>query len=195
MTTPRKPRPPPGAFTYQQALEAGLSKHAVYRLRDGGAIEALGRGVYRRSDARLADPDLLEVGARAPRATLCLTSALARHGLSDAIPSAHDIALPRGTRAPSVTASVTWHHFDAATFDVGREWLQLESGMRIGLFSAERSIVDAFRLRGREGHELAHEALKRWLRRRGSSPAALLKLANALPRCEAPLRRALEVLL
>ena len=160
-----------------------------------GAIEALGGGVYRRSDASLTGSDLAAVAARAPRATLCLTSSLIRHGLSDAIPNAHDVALPRGTRTPVMSAPVSWHHFDAATFDLGRDLMLVERNLCIGLYSAERSIVDAFRLRGREGHELAHEALKRWLLRRGSSPAKLLKLAKALPRCETPVRRALEVLL
>lgn len=186
----------PPTFTYRQARDAGWSKRALYQLRDAGEIEAVGRGVFRRRDAEVGgDPDLLEVAARAPRATLCLTSALVRHGLSDDIPSLHDLALPRGTRAPVLAASVQWHQFDAATFELGREQLLLEPGLELGLYSAERSIVDAFRMRGREGHELAHEALKRWLRRRKSSPAAMLELAKALPRSESPLRRALEVLL
>jgi hypothetical protein len=185
----------PATFTYQQAREAGWSKRALYQARDAGEIEAIGRGVFRRHDAEAGYPDLLEVAARAPLATLCLTSALVRHGLSDAIPERHDLALPRGTRRPALSAAVQWHLFDAATFELGRELVRLEHGLELGLYSAERSIVDAFRLRGREGHELAHEALRRWLRRRGSSPAALLGLAQALPRSEAPLRRALEVLL
>jgi predicted transcriptional regulator of viral defense system len=173
----------------------GLSKHGLYQLRDEGRIEVLARGIYRRSNAAVADPELLEIAKRASRATLCLTTALARHGLSDEIPSAPDIALPRGTRTPATSARVQWHLFDAATFDVGRETLRLDSDTHIGLYSAERSIIDAFRTRGHGGHELAHDALKRWLRRRGAQPAVLLKLATRFPRAAAPLRKALEILL
>ncbi len=39
------------------------------------------------------------------------------------------------------------------------------------------------------------EALRRWLRRRGCSPAQLLKLAAQLPRAESSLRRSLQILL
>lgn len=58
--------------------------------------------------------------------------------------------------------------------------------MALHIYSAERSIVDGFRLRGREGHELANEALKRWLRKPGAQPAKLLAIASSLPRSTAP---------
>ena len=58
---------------------------------------------------------------------------------------------------------------------------------------AERSIVDAFRLRGEVGYELAREALKEWLRR-GGAPARLVELALVLPRAKAPTLAALEAL-
>jgi predicted transcriptional regulator of viral defense system len=183
----------PDTFSYTDARSAGLSKRSLCRLRDEGLIEPLARGLYRRADASLADLDLLAVAVKAPRATLCLATALARHGLSDAIPSRPDIALPRGARAPATDAPVQWHRFDPLSFDVGRETLALNETTAIGLYSAERSILDAFRTRGTEGPELAHEALRRWLRRRGSKPARLLALAAHGPRTVAPLRAALDV--
>lgn len=198
------PRPPgglpsvdglPETFSYAEARAAGLSKYGLYRLRDTGAVEVLGRGLYRRTGAPLTDVGLVAVAVRAPAATVCLSSALARYGLCDAIPVATDVALPRGTRRPAVTATVTWHSFDPTTFNVGRDVLDLDGTTSIGLYSPERSIIDAFRTRGTEGHELAHEALRRWLRRPGSHPAQLLTLAGAFPRVSTPLRAALEVLL
>jgi predicted transcriptional regulator of viral defense system len=183
------------AFTYSQARAAGLSKRGVYRLRDQGLIEPLGRGLYRLAAAPLADLGLIAIATRAPRATLCLATALVQHGLSDAIPAAPDIALPRGSRAPSTRSIAQWHHFDAQTFDLGRGEFALDETTSIGLYSAERSIIDAYRTRRTEGHELANEALRRWLRKRGSQPAQLLSLATNWPRTVAPLRVAMEVLL
>ncbi|RFU21249.1 hypothetical protein D0Z06_12190 [Geodermatophilus marinus] len=185
----------PATFTYAQARQLGLSDWTLYRLRDDHLIEPLGRGLYGRTDLADGDHDLLAIATRAPRATLCLRSALARHGLIDDIPAAIDIALPRGTRTPALDAPFSWHHFDAATFDLGREQIELGAGRTIGLYSAERCIADAFRLAGHEGPELGNEALRRWLRRRGSAPAALLKMAAQLPRAEASLRRSLQILL
>jgi hypothetical protein len=185
----------PATFTYQEARALGLSKRALYEMRDAGEIESLSRGLYRRRDAEPADEQLLEIARRAPLATLCLRTALSRHQLSDEIPAMPDVAMPRGKRVPATRARARWHHFEPATFALGRELLNLETKTAIGLYSAERSIVDAFRLRGREGHDMANEALRRWIRRPGAQPSALLTLAARFPRALTPLRYALEVLL
>lgn len=186
----------PPIFSYAQARQAGLSQRRIYWLRDHGLIEPLAQGTYRRADVDLeADPDLIEISMRAPRATVCLTSALARHHLTDAIPSRIDIALPRGTRRPPTAAPVKWHAFASDTFDIGRDVLPLAADARIGLYGAERSIIDAFRLRHQEGPDLAHEAVKRWLGRRGSSPAELIRIAQHFPKAFPSLRAALEILL
>ena len=186
----------PSTFSYSQALRSGLAKRELYRLRDEGRLERIGRGLYRRADAAApADPDLIEIALRAPRATLCLTTALARHGLSDAIPAELDIAIPRGERAHPTQAPVHWHRFDAQTFGIGRDTLALESGLRIGVYTPERCIIDALRMRAAEGPELGHVALRRWLRVKGAQPARLLTMAKAFPRTLKTLRHALEILL
>ena len=183
-------------FSYTEARGSGLSDRRLYALRDAGVIDQLGRGLFRRTDAgAYADPDLVEIAFRAPRATLCLTSALARHRLTDAIPLRIDVAVPRGQRYPQTQVPVSWHAFATGTFDIGREELTLTDEIAIGLYSAERCIVDAFRLRHLEGPEPAVEALRRWLRRRGSQPATLLAMARGFPKAEPALRGALEILL
>jgi hypothetical protein len=185
----------PSAFTLVQARAAGLTKKRVYTLLERGELAQVSRGVYRRADAADGEHELVEIVLRVPEATLCLETALARYGLSDALITAPDIAVRRGTRPPRAVTPLRWHFFQPETFELGRSLLELSSGIAIGLYSAERSIVDAFRLRGREGHEVANEALRRWLRQRGSAPGRLVELADRLPRASAPLRHALEVLL
>src|SRR5256714_861718 len=164
-------------FTYAQARRAGISDRTLYRLRDTGVIESIGHGLYRRTDIDInADIDLLEIARRARQATLCLTTALARHGLTDEIPARIDVALPRGLHRPITIAPVTWHLFDPDSFAVGRTESVLDEHTAIGLYSPERSIIDAIRLRHPEGPELGYIALKRWLRRPGAPPADLLAL-------------------
>ncbi len=183
----------PATFTYREARERGLSKWRLYQLRDSGVIDVVGHGLFRRADAAPVDMDLIEVAIRAPEATLCLTSALVRHGLSDAIPLEHDIAIPRGRRAHAVSAPVAWHRFEPRTFDLGRELLALDNQTSIGLYSAERCIVDAFRLAGREGPELGVQALRRWLRA-GGKPVDVLEIARQFPHAMPRVRSTLEVL-
>jgi hypothetical protein len=187
--------PLPAAFTFSQARELGTPIRSLYALRDAGLIESLGRGLYSRADAEPSDLTLLAAAIRAPRATLCLRSALARHGLTDDIPLTYDVALPRGTRLPALSEPISWHQFAPETFEIGRQPLPLTDEIAMGIYNAERCIIDAFRLRRLEGPELGNEALRRWLTRRGSQPARLLELAAHFPRASTPLRRSLEVLL
>lgn len=182
----------PETFRYSEALDR-ISERQFRRLKDDGSIIALSRGLYRKSDW-LGDEDLIEIAAKAPQATLCLRSALARHDLIDDIPAEIDIAIPRGSWTPETTAPVRWRHFDTETFDLGRGSLDIDGGRSIGLYSAERSIIDAFRLRHLEGADLANEALKRWLRQSGQ-PSELLALARSFPRALTALRETLEILL
>lgn len=184
----------PNVFTYSQAKRSGLSDRRLYALRDRGEIEQLGRGLFCRAGSP-GDPDLLEIAGRAPQATLCLGSALARHGLSDEIPAVIDVALPRGRRFPVIAAPTRWHRFDEDTFHVGRDTLPV-GDLTIGIYGPERSICDAFRLRHLEGSDQAVEALKRWLPRRGSHASSLLRMARHFgPRAETPIRETLQVLL
>lgn len=182
-------------FTHGEARRAAVSDKRLYRLRDAGEIVALGGGVYRWADAPPADDDLVEIAERVPAGTLCLETALARHGLMDAIPSAIDVAVPRGSTRPALRAPVRLHQFDRATFALGRGQLDIGARRALGIYSAERSIVDVIRLRHREGSDMAWEALRRWLAQPGGSPAQLIELARQVPRAEPALRHALEVLL
>ena len=182
----------PDTFRYSEALEQ-ISERQLRRLLADGRITAVSRGLYRKSDW-LGDDGLIEIASKSPQATICLRSALARHDLIDDIPAELDIAVPRGSWTPETMAPVRWRSFDPATFTVGRELLDIGGGRSIGIYSAERSIVDAYRLRHLDGADLANEALKRWLRR-GGQPSELLRIAKAFPRTITPLRQTLEILL
>lgn len=182
-------------LTIETARQAGLRKDQVYALTEAGELERLGRGVYVYPDR--IDPAWAPLAAATvlkPEATLCLTSALVYHGLSDAITFTTDIALPRGMRHPAGFDHVTWHSFNPDTFHLGRVQIT-QDGVALAAYSAERTIIDSFRLAHQEGTDQAHEALRRWVRQPGHQPSALLDLASAFPRTKPRLRHALEVLL
>jgi predicted transcriptional regulator of viral defense system len=180
-------------FRFRDARALGIQSRDLGDLVAHSEIRRVGRGIYRKSTAMVSDLNLVEIASRAPMSTICLTAALARHDLIDAIPPTLDVALPRGSRHPKTTAPVRWHSFDTSTFDIGRQPETIDgTDLTIGVYSAERCIVDAFRMRGYVGYEIAREALGNWLRIPGSRPAKLLMLAQRIPRSEGPLRTALE---
>ncbi len=100
----------------------------------------------------------------------------------------------RGARVPAGSPSLAWHTFDRATFDVGRDEIAVPgTDDTIGLYSPERTIADAFRLRGSVGYEVARDALREWLRL-GGKPVDLVRVASALPRAKGPIIDALGLL-
>jgi hypothetical protein len=105
----------PSTFSWAEARRDGYSDRWLYDLRDRGELKAIGRGLYGWAGAPSADLDLIEIAHRAQEATMCPTSALARHGPTDTILTAIDIVLPRGQRHPRTHAPVTWHSFAIET--------------------------------------------------------------------------------
>ena len=184
----------PSVFTLAEARALGLSERQVYAWRDNGDIEVLGHGIFARPGIEM-DQDLVEISVRAPLATLCLTSALARHELIDDIPTVIDVALPRENRQPRSNALARWHRFDTPSFYIDRTQVDVGAGRTLCIYGPRRCIIDAFRLRHLYGTDQAVGALRRWLKRRGSQPTEILRLAESFPVVERPLREALEILL
>lgn len=173
----------PPTFTTAQAHQARLSSRDLAALVDEGTIDDLSRGVYRKTDAaETAHADLLAVCARAPRAVVCGESALALHELIDDIPTAVHIAVPRGTRRPTIAYPPTVvAQYAAKTFALGVEHFEAAPGETVPTYSAARSVVDAMRLRHRTGETLALSALGHYLRRDGQRGARELQdIANQL---------------
>jgi predicted transcriptional regulator of viral defense system len=184
----------PNPFTTAEALSFGIPRVTLHRLVNRGEISPIARGLYERRSGMAFDFDLVEIAAKIPIATICLTSALAEHGLSDEIPTKIDIAIPRGTWAPRTKASVNWHRFDLGTFNQGRNTLAIPgTSMSIGIYSPERTLADLARHPKKDQPELA-EGIRRWLRRSGNNPAKLLKVARELPGAGIQIQRILEIL-
>lgn len=187
----------PTMLRYESLAEHGLTRHRLRALLGAGEYERVAPGLFLRvGEADDTTAAWMAIAAKRPQATLCLLSALALHELTDEIPTRSHIAIPRGMQPiEAPTAPIAWHRFDVATFGIGRGAHHLPGGLSIGLYSPERTIIDLFRLRHDWGGDLAIEALKRWLRIRGSSPAALLAMAASFPKAQPAIRSALEILL
>jgi predicted transcriptional regulator of viral defense system len=170
-------------FTAGQARRAALLPRDLASLAAAGRIYELSRGVYRQAVApETAYLDLIAVCRRVPRAVVCDESALALHELIDDIPSDVRIAVPRGTRRPSISyPPVKISQYAAATFDLGVQQFEAAPGETVLVYSAARSVVDAMRHRRRIGETLALSALGRYLRRsRGDGVSELQRIAREL---------------
>lgn len=184
----------PQTFTTQTARGFGLHPRDLYRLRDDGDLVELSRGVFRQTDAPTPHwPDLLAVAYRAPVAIVCCVSALVVHDLTDEIPSAIQLAVPRPNRPPRIDYPPTEvFRFAEATFELGVSTAEAAPGEYVRVYSPERTVVDVMRLRHRLGESLAFGALRRYLRRGDARPSQLLAFARELG-VFGPVRAAVDV--
>ena len=181
-----------GVLRMSEALAAGLNRRNLYALRDAGTITQLSRGVYRLASLpELEAPDLVTVAARVPDGVVCLISALAYHELTTQIPHAVDIALPRGAEKPRIEyPPVSFHWFSGPAFTSGIETPTVD-GQKLRVYSAEKSVADAFKYRSKLGLDVALEALRTWRGRRGAVVQRLLEQARVC-RVERVMRPYLE---
>jgi predicted transcriptional regulator of viral defense system len=183
-------------FRVSEAVEAGISRTTLHRLRERGTLEPAGRGIVRLAGTGMGmQSELAVVSARVPSGTVCLNSALAYWDLTDEIPAQVHIAVPRGARRPVIEQPITKVHvFDARTFELDRRQEWTDADEPFWIYSAERSVVDAMRMSRWVGRDVALHAVRRYTGRRGASPARLTELARELGG-GAQLRSALEALL
>jgi hypothetical protein len=191
----RGPELLPATFTAAEARRIGIHSRDLYEWRDTGQTLELSRGVFRRADAPAPTyPDFLAVARRAPRAIICLISAATVWDLTDELPAAVSIAVPRGTRPPRITfppGEVS--RVDPQTSGLGLTHLDAAPGEPVRIYSAARTVVDLMRLRHRIGEPLALGALRRYLGRRDADRGELIELARTLD-VLGPVRSAIDVL-
>ena len=151
------------ALRMQEILDLGISRYMLYALRDSGALEHIGRGIYRVSDeSTLEYPDLVSVAIRHPKAVICLISALSFHELTTQIPHVVSIAIPRGGYAPQMDfPPVEVRRFSPDSYREGIEIHTFDS-IDVQIYNPEKTIVDCFRFRNQIGMDVVLEALKRY---------------------------------
>jgi len=156
----------------------GATAAAVARLEREGAIIRLGRGLYQLSDAPTdTHHALAEASKLAPRAVVCLTSALAFHDLTDKMPPRVWLAIDRADRLPRHTQPpMRFVRFSSIRMTEGYERHRIE-GVDVPITDAAHTVIDMFRYRTTVGLPIAIEGLKEVLRTRKASPAELARIA------------------
>jgi predicted transcriptional regulator of viral defense system len=162
-----------------EALAQGISRYMLYSLRDKGLIEQVTRGVYRLAELPPIDnPDLVMVGLRFPNSVICLVSALAYHSLTTQIPHKVSVAVPRGSRLPSLDfPPVRAHKFSEAAFNSGIEERKID-GVTVRIYSPEKTLADCFKYRNKLGMDVVLEALKLYKSSKRINLGIVLKYAR-----------------
>lgn len=124
----------------------GVSGTAIARAVADGAVVRIGRGLYQLPDS---EPDLhaglIEIAKLAPKAVICLTSALSFHQLTDQLPRRVWIAIGAKDWAPKIEyPRIRIVRFREPYLTNGTEVHRIgEAEVRV--YSIAKTIADAFR--------------------------------------------------
>jgi predicted transcriptional regulator of viral defense system len=157
---------------------AGVTAATMTRMANDGEVVRLARGLYQLADAELdAQHSLAEAASRVPKGIICLTSALAFHGLTDQLPRKVWIAIGVRDWAPEPSSPpLRIVRMTNALLGDGVETHTIES-VRVKVFSIAKTIADCFRHRRSVGLTIALEGLQEALRQRKVTPAVMSRQA------------------
>ena len=157
---------------------AGVAATTISRSLEAGEVLCASRGLYQLPwGGPYNHESYLAVAKRAPKAVICLSSALSFHGLIDLIPRRIWIAIGAKDWAPKIDRpAVRVTRFREPYLSNGLEIHDVE-GIELRIHSATKAIADSFRHPKFVYRSDALAALKTAIEERKATPAELAKAA------------------
>ena len=167
-----------GMSRLSELIAKGVTAATVSRLEREGVLVRLARGLYQLADASLdMHHTLAETAKLVPKGVVCLTSALAFHGLTDQIPPKVWIAIgPKEWRPTFEYPPVRFARFSGPRLLLGVE-NHIIDGVSVPIFGVAKTVADLFRYRQTVGVNVALEGLREALRQKKASPSEIAREA------------------
>lgn len=158
---------------------AGITAATIARLEKAGKLSRLARGLYQLPDALVGTHHTLaEATKLVPRGIVCLTSALAFHGLTDQMPARVWLAIgPKDWRPQLKYPPMRFARFPSKQLRSGVEHHTIE-GVPVPIFSISKTVADVFRYRRTVGIAIAIEGLRVAIRQRKTTPGEIARDAS-----------------
>ena len=150
-----------GSVSRQAVYAAGIHTQVLSRMVRDGALERVAPGQYRVPQAPVTEHHgLAVVASAAPKAVVCLLSALSFHQIGTQLPHAIWIAIDRRARRPTLDyPPLHVVRFSGPALTEGIETHEIE-GQVVQVFSVAKTIADLFKYRNKIGLDVALEALR-----------------------------------
>ena len=148
-------------------------------MRNIGDLVQIERGLFRLATLPpLSNPDLVSIAVKAPKAVVCLISALSFHELTTQIPHEVHIALLPGYKSPRIEhPPIRVFHFSGNALSEGVQTHKID-GIPVLIYCPEKTIADCFKFRNKIGKDVAIEALKLYSRQKRAKVEDLLRFAR-----------------
>ena len=141
--------------------EHALPTVALTRLVVAGKLERVSRGVYSLPGRRLSEHrSLAEASLRVPQGVVCLLSALRVHGIGTQAPFEVWLAIPQNAPTPQLDQpALRVVRMSGLALEEGIEVKRID-GVKVRVFSPEKTVADCFKFRNKIGLDVALEALR-----------------------------------
>ena len=177
MKTPEEIVDDSGILLTKNAIEAGISKHALYNFIRNNGFEKAAHGVY-------ASPETWEdenyiLSLRCPQGVLSHDEALYYHGLTDREPLQKTITIYTGYGTSRMVADgIKVFTVKKELLDIGKEIVKTSYGHDIPLYNRERTICDLIRSRNRFEIQDFQTALKTYIMGKNKNLTRLMEYAK-----------------
>jgi predicted transcriptional regulator of viral defense system len=166
-------------FRPRDAARRGISRTAIARLAKAGTLERVGRGLYVVASSKVTEHrTLVEAAKRVPAGIVCLLSALVFHSMTTQSPHEVWVAIDVKARKPKLDwppIRIVRSSGRARAFGVEKHVIE---GVEVSITSRAKTVVDCFKYRNKIGIDVAIEALRDYLRKRGRSMDELVRAAQ-----------------
>ena len=168
-----------GVFRPRDVAVLGISRTSIQRLTKSGVVERVGRGLYVPAGARITEHHTVaEAVKRVPGGVVCLLSALSFHRLTTQSPHEVWLAIDVKARKPKTD----WPPLRIVRFSGAARTFGVEShvieGVEARITSRAKTVADCFKYRNKIGIDVAVEALREYLGKRGRSMDDLQRAAD-----------------
>ena len=157
----------------------GIHRMHLKRLVDHGLLVQRSHGIYEAAAPRMTEHgSIIEIVTRAPKATLCLLTALRLHRLTTQNPFEIWIMIDRKARKPSIdTPAVRVVRASGPCLTKGVQTMRIDS-VDVRVTTVAKTVADCFRYRTTVGTDVALEALRDAWRRKAASMDELVAAAK-----------------
>ncbi len=168
-----------GVVSAAEVRSRGIHHEYLRQMCVSGKLVRVSRGMYSLPDAEITPHHGLALVAKAiPSGVICLLSALRFHEIGTQAPHEVWIALDRRAARPKTRYPRTRIvRFSGSALTEGVEEHTIE-GVKVGIYTPAKTVVDCFKYRNKLGLDVALEALRDVLQTRKCSTDELWKYAK-----------------
>lgn len=157
----------------------GIGREQLYRLHRAGKLQRVAQGVYALPDQPVSEHHSLALAIKqAPKASVCLLSALRFHQLTTQAPHEVWLAMAHNAVLPRISnPSIRLVKFSGRALAEGVERHQIE-GVEVPVYGAAKTVADCFKFRNKIGLDVAIEALRDTLKSKKATVDEIYRFAK-----------------